>query len=968
MTRNSRSIRCRQALTPLSVVAALVVLAALATLAGCSMPAAIGHTEPTATHERRLDAATWPTPIPTAAPITPTPFPRVTLAPPTVTPTTRPAVLPDGAETSPMGAAPSSGERLVFTGNPQALLEQVVALSGGFTPAGVAMVTPDTVAVRQGPGESFAVVGPAGRGEMVAVLGKNAAGDWRYVLTQSVVQGWLPAGALQPTFSLGEPPVLADSPQPPAEVAPEAEVGLSQLLSNLAPVASALVTAEGISARQGPGDNYPAAAEVGQGELLGVFGTNAGGDWLYIVTISGTLGWVPRDAVRVMGTLEGAPVLPANPLAPRAVPAAVPSKPEAPQAAAAVEPAAVSAMAVVAAATVNADQLNMRQGAGPNYAIVRTVSRGQAVSVVAVNRARDWALVITEDGVSGWVYAEYLTVAGSLAEAPVVPATVLAAAAPAATVAAPPPAQPAAAPTVPAARVPAPSPLAVALAGLSPLAAAEPAGEEAILYRGPATTYEPIVTLRRGDSAAVLASARNASGWLLLQPAADGSAPGWAPAKDLAMTGDVGAAPPVTTAWVKSNAVPTRSGPGIAYDRNGVLAINALVSVVGVDRSRGWALVVPLGGGGAGWAPLNFLLLSGNWTDLPELPADILAQSAPPAPTAPPAGVTRASGTVNRLAIQLASGGDIVVIKADGSDLRRLTHGIDPALSHDGLRVAFTRWNGADGSLWVINVDGSGERLVLGETRQAKHPAWSPDDSRLVINFQHGGRLEETDQCKNLIELGDRRPSIPWNVNPDSIKVKIRGRIPYLCWTLPPDPHWSLRVVNLTDGGWQDMPSDTYAFAPEWDPANPWRIVSSGVNGLVQLDADRQMQWALSDRFGDRTPAFSPDGRYIAVAHNQSGSYDIHRLNADGSGRVRLTQTPLWVTAAASGNRAWNNVAPAWSPDGSRIAFLTDRTGRWEIWVMNADGSDPQPMFSTAVNDQLPIRYDFVDERVFTWR
>lgn len=87
----------------------------------------------------------------------------------------------------------------------------------------------------------------------------------------------------------------------------------------------------------------------------------------------------------------------------------------------------------------------------------------------------------------------------------------------------------------------------------------------------------------------------------------------------------------------------------------------------------------------------------------------------------------------------------------------------------------------------------------------------------------------------------------------------------------------------------------------------------------------------------------------------------------DGS-RLRLTETPLWVTASPNNPKPWNNVSPAWSPDGSQIAFLTDRTGRWEIWVMNADGSNQRPLFSKAVNDQLSITYDFADERVLSWR
>jgi Tol biopolymer transport system component len=76
----------------------------------------------------------------------------------------------------------------------------------------------------------------------------------------------------------------------------------------------------------------------------------------------------------------------------------------------------------------------------------------------------------------------------------------------------------------------------------------------------------------------------------------------------------------------------------------------------------------------------------------------------------------------------------------------------------------------------------------------------------------------------------------------------------------------------------------------------------------------------------------------------------------------------LWVTALPDKAKSWHNVSPAWSPDGSRLAFLTDRTGRWEVWAMNSDGSNPQPMFSDEVNNQLQFSYNFVDEQVLSWR
>jgi dipeptidyl aminopeptidase/acylaminoacyl peptidase len=485
------------------------------------------------------------------------------------------------------------------------------------------------------------------------------------------------------------------------------------------------------------------------------------------------------------------------------------------------------------------------------------------------------------------------------------------------------------------------------------------------LFRGPGTAYEPIVSLDKEETVSILGLNREED-WALVKPSDTYKSPGWAPIQDLDLDGSLSDAPRVITAWVDSNELAVLRGPGLFYEQTGSVAINTLVAVLGVNEGRNWALIQPISGGEQGWIPLNFLTLAGSWSEVPAAPAPPLAPAE--ASATQEASVVASSARPGKIVFQTSSGGDIMVINPDGTGLRRLTRGIDPALSPDGEKVAFTRWTGEDGALWLINVDGGGESPVLGGTKQAKHPAWSPDGQQIVVNFQHEGRLDPKQVCEDLIELGDKRPDIPWNVDPDSIEVKIEDFRPYLCWTLPPDPHWGLRVANLVDGSFEDVPSDTYAYGPEWDPANAWRIVSSGLNGLVQLDVNRNEQWALTNRREDHTPILSPEGRYIAVAFNNNGYYDIHRLNSDGGGRVVLTKTPLWVTAQPGNNRPWNNVSPAWSPDGSQIAFLTDRNGPWEVWVMNLDGSNQRPMFPDEVNDKLEITYDFVDERVLSWR
>jgi Tol biopolymer transport system component len=61
-----------------------------------------------------------------------------------------------------------------------------------------------------------------------------------------------------------------------------------------------------------------------------------------------------------------------------------------------------------------------------------------------------------------------------------------------------------------------------------------------------------------------------------------------------------------------------------------------------------------------------------------------------------------------------------------------------------------------------------------------------------------------------------------------------------------------------------------------------------------------------------------------------------------------------------------NNVAPAWSPDGEQIVFLSDRSGEWEFYVMNADGSGQRKILA-EVTETLDIQYNSAYERVISW-
>jgi WD40 repeat protein len=97
-----------------------------------------------------------------------------------------------------------------------------------------------------------------------------------------------------------------------------------------------------------------------------------------------------------------------------------------------------------------------------------------------------------------------------------------------------------------------------------------------------------------------------------------------------------------------------------------------------------------------------------------------------------------------------------------------------------------------------------------------------------------------------------------------------------------------------------------------------------------------------TDDVSDEDPAWSPDGQKIAFTTDRDGNREVYVADANGSNAARLTSD-----AAA-------DYEPAWSPDGKRIAFVSGRTGNPEIFVMNADGSNPMRLTTDPARDVDP--------------
>jgi TolB protein len=108
-----------------------------------------------------------------------------------------------------------------------------------------------------------------------------------------------------------------------------------------------------------------------------------------------------------------------------------------------------------------------------------------------------------------------------------------------------------------------------------------------------------------------------------------------------------------------------------------------------------------------------------------------------------------------------------------------------------------------------------------------------------------------------------------------------------------------------------------------------------GERRLTDHDPDSSSPEGL---FFQIDPAWSPDGTKIAFSSRRTGSNDLFVMNADGTGTRRLTSTKE------------DDLRPTWSPDGTRIAFA--RSG--DLFVMNADGSGAHSVVASRDEESQP--------------
>jgi TolB protein len=267
-----------------------------------------------------------------------------------------------------------------------------------------------------------------------------------------------------------------------------------------------------------------------------------------------------------------------------------------------------------------------------------------------------------------------------------------------------------------------------------------------------------------------------------------------------------------------------------------------------------------------------------------------------------------------------------------------VVNGAQPVVSPRGDLIAFLSNRDGAEDVYVIGVTGRGEKRLTHTPETETGLQWSADGKEIVFSVltEDTSRLYAIDpKGKHLREIGAVTGRTPM-LAPDGAHVLAMAGT----WTA------TQLMVSALDGSNAQAITDgsSIAWNNHWSPDGK-RIAFTGRNEpdgeltvfVMNADGTNRFQVAKipPKEGGAQWPVWSPSGVNLAVQVNsrlEKGSAHIWLVGVKFGDKIKL----------AAHDRAYLDETPSWFPDGKRLAFQSNRTGRMEVWVMKYDGTGAQ--------------------------
>ena len=239
-------------------------------------------------------------------------------------------------------------------------------------------------------------------------------------------------------------------------------------------------------------------------------------------------------------------------------------------------------------------------------------------------------------------------------------------------------------------------------------------------------------------------------------------------------------------------------------------------------------------------------------------------------------------------------------------------------------RLAFPVLEEGTYNIYTSNIDGSDRQLLIGEASQ---PDFNSDGSQIAY------RSWKTDQFGIFSTPVDN--IVPWNIQGKAIAESGRP-----VWS-PDDkvvlfqsyeePDRKPRIYHTEGDSYKTILTaksgeniDLFGIDPDWLTGDSIVYTEKECEkcGIFAINLNGELIGQLTDHPADEAPAVSPDGKRVAFMSTRDGTWDLYVVNVDGTGLARLTADPDI------------DGLPIWA-DGETLIFVSNREGEWGIWALN---------------------------------
>jgi Tol biopolymer transport system component len=303
-----------------------------------------------------------------------------------------------------------------------------------------------------------------------------------------------------------------------------------------------------------------------------------------------------------------------------------------------------------------------------------------------------------------------------------------------------------------------------------------------------------------------------------------------------------------------------------------------------------------------------------------------------------------------------------------------------PVPSPDGAWIAYTSRDGDRRVVRLVHPDGSGERIVPHAANWHDDPSWSPNgrwlayssgrdfaEKRVAVYTLANGEeatwggeeglglmrpvflsdVTKTYIVASAMQMGVEDKSLLGGMRLDSMVIAVRA--------VKRGEGMTTDVSLVTAS--RVLPPLFDAIMPHEGAYEEWAVQPSPDGKLIAFESndggDRELfllsfkkgVYDLSNHYeADWNPVWGADSRYLFFESFRNGRRGVYRVYAD---TVRVT--PVAVSENA------DNWAPAASPDGEQVAFVSDREGTPDLYIAASDGTDPRALVSSPGLELAPV-------------